>query len=73
MTFWQKVGERLTSTKFLMALAGVVTSTVAHFKGEISADVWIGSVTLLIAAWANGQAKVDAAAKAKPDGTGSGT
>jgi hypothetical protein len=61
MTFWQKVSERFTSTKFLMALAACVTSTVAFVKGEISAEVWIGSVSVVVSAWTMSQGRVDAA------------
>lgn len=61
MSFWQKLLERFSSTKFLAALAGVVTSTVAFAKGEITAEIWVGSVTILIAAWGMAQGRVDAA------------
>ena len=63
MSFWQKLGERFTSTKFLAALSGVVFATFQHFKGEISTEVWVGSITALVAVWNMAQARVDAAKK----------
>jgi hypothetical protein len=63
MTFWQKLGERLNSTKFLMALASMATSSVAYFKGEITADIWVGSITAVTSLWMVAQGRVDAAAK----------
>lgn len=60
MTLWQKIKERLTSTKFLTMIATIIGLVVSALEGLQSWSWALAEIAGVVFAWIQGQARVDA-------------